>query len=89
MSTMRGPWRSATAPARGWMAPQVNWPMASAKLMVAMPNPVVSLSGATNRPCDWRMPIEIIMIPAAASAVIRMSGRFNARNMLLCLLCLT
>jgi len=52
ISTTRGPWRSAMAPASGWMAPQVNCPMASAKLMVAMPRPVVSLSGAMNNPCD-------------------------------------
>ncbi len=33
--------------ATGWMAPQLNWPMAIAKLMVAMPSPVALLCGLT------------------------------------------
>ena len=38
--TGRGPYLSAAAPASGWIAPQTNWPMARAKLMVAIPSPV-------------------------------------------------
>jgi hypothetical protein len=37
-----------------------------AKLIVTMPSPVAVLSGATNNPNDWRAPIVIISIAAAA-----------------------
>ncbi len=41
-------------------------PIASAKLMVAMPRPVAELSGEMNRPNDWRTPIVTIRKAAAA-----------------------
>jgi hypothetical protein len=68
-------------PATGWMAPQVNCPMASARLMLAMPMPVVASIGPMNRPSDWREPIVTIMMPAAANVTIRTSGRLRERNM--------
>src|SRR5216683_1032047 len=52
------------------MAPHMNWPTASARLMVVMPRPVDVLSGDTNRPRDWRAPIVTIRIAAAASVTI-------------------
>ena len=51
-NTFPGPYRSAIAPATGWIAPHMNCPTASAKLMVVMPRPVDVLSGETNRPSD-------------------------------------
>src|SRR6266446_4666656 len=66
-NTFPGPYRSATAPATGWIAPHMNCPTASAKLMVVMPRPVDVLSGETNRPSDWRAPIVTIRMAAADS----------------------
>jgi hypothetical protein len=43
----------------------MNWPTASAKLMVVIPSPVELLSGETNKPSDWRAPIVTIRMPAA------------------------
>ena len=40
-----------------------------AKLIVTMPSPVVVLSGATNNPSDWRAPMVIISIAAAAKVM--------------------
>jgi hypothetical protein len=55
--------------------------MASARLMLAMPMPVVASIGPMNRPSDWREPIVTIMMPAAANVTIRTSGRLRERNM--------
>ena len=80
-STGPAPWRSATAPATGWIAPQANCATAMARLMVAMPRPVALLSGLTKRPIDWRAPIVTSRMPAAARVVIRTSGERSERNM--------
>ena len=74
ISTGRGPQRSAAAPASGWMAPQVNCATAIAKLMLAMPSPVLVLMGLRNRPSDWRVPMVTIRMPAAASVTAIASG---------------
>ena len=68
--TFPEPYRSATAPATGWIAPHMNWPTASARLMVVMPRPVELLSGETNSPSDCRAPIVTIRIAAAAIVTI-------------------
>src|SRR5687767_3099092 len=51
----------------GCEAPQTNCPIAIAKLIVAMPRPVVVFSGETNSPIDCRAPIVIIRMAAATS----------------------
>ena len=81
ISTARGPQRSAAAPASGCTAPQVNCAIASAKLMVAMPKPVLVLIGPTNRPMDWRAPMVIIRMPAAASVMPSAPWAFRLLNM--------
>ncbi|EKE17925.1 MAG: hypothetical protein ACD_10C00207G0001 [uncultured bacterium] len=65
------------------MAPQVNCPTASARLMLAMPSPVVAPIGAMNSPSDWRAPMVTIRMPAAASVTSQISGRFRERSMLI------
>ena len=55
--TPAGPWRSATAPATGWIAPHTNCPTASARLIVVMPSAVELLSGEMNSPSDCRAPL--------------------------------
>src|ERR1700681_4631698 len=64
-NTFPGPYRSATAPATGWIAPHMNCPTASARLIVVMPRPVDVLSGEMKRPSDWRAPIVTIRMAAA------------------------
>ena len=66
ISTFAGPYRSATAPATGWMTPHISCPTASARLMVTMPSPVELLSGDTKSPSDCRAPIVTMRIAAAA-----------------------
>ena len=66
-NTPVGPWRSATAPATGWIAPHTNCPTASARLIVVMPSAVELLSGETNSPIDCRAPWVTIRTAAAAS----------------------
>ena len=66
-STRPGPRWSASAPNSGCTAPQTNWPMARAKLISAMPRPVLWPIGLISRPCDWRMPMVISSIAVAAS----------------------
>ena len=80
-STMRGPCRSAMAPATGWMGPQTNCPNASAKLMLAIPIPVLVLMGPTYSPMDWRVPMVTIKIPEAKRVVHKTVGSLNALNM--------
>jgi hypothetical protein len=63
------------------MAPQVNWPTASAKLIAATPSPVLVLIGETKRPSDWRAPIVTIMMPAAARVMNQRCGVLRVRNM--------
>src|SRR5450631_98532 len=48
------------------MSPHVNWPMASARLIIVMPRPVELLSGETKSPIDCRAPIVTMRIAAAA-----------------------
>ena len=67
-STCVGPCLSAMAPKTGCTAPQTNWPMASAKLMEAMPIPVLSWIGAMNRPVVWRTPMVSISMADAVSS---------------------
>ena len=49
--------KTAMAPAMGWMAPQENWPIAIARLMVAIPRPVVVFSEIWYGP-DWHATID-------------------------------
>ena len=67
-STPVEPRLSAIAPKTGCTAPQVNCPMASAKLIAAIPMPVLWWIGVTNRPVVCRAPMVIINMPAAASS---------------------
>ena len=69
------------APATGWTAPQTNWPNANAKLMLAIPIPVVVLIGPTYSPMDWRVPMVTIKIPEAKRVVHKTVGSLNALNM--------
>ena len=64
-----GPNLSATAPNTGCAAPHTNCPTASAKLIETMPSPVDVLIGEMKSPVDWRAPIVIIRIAAAASII--------------------
>src|SRR5256885_10719206 len=65
-TTGTGPWRSASAPNTGCTAPQTNCPIASARLILAMPRPVAVFSGERYRPIDCRTPKVTIRIAAAA-----------------------
>ncbi len=64
--TRAGPYLSAMAPKMGCEAPHMNWPMASAKLIVATPRPVAVFRGDRNRPVVRRAPMVIIRIALAA-----------------------
>ncbi len=63
-----GPNRSASAPNTGCARPQLNWPIAAARLIATIPRPVAAFSGAMNRPIVWRAPIVIIRIAEAISS---------------------
>src|SRR3546814_6189884 len=64
------------------MAPQAICPMARAKLMATIPMPVELSTGLINSPNDWRVPMVIIRIPAAARVTTSAPGCLNERNIM-------
>src|SRR5664279_17802 len=65
----------------GCTAPHMNCPTAIARLIDAMPSAVLVLSGARNRPSDWRAPMVTIRMPAAESVTAQSAGVLSERNM--------
>ena len=56
ISTGPGPWRSASAPASGWMAPQENWATAGAAKLIETTQAGTGVDRRMKRPSDWRAP---------------------------------
>ncbi|MCY1304917.1 hypothetical protein D9M70_546920 [compost metagenome] len=68
---------SASAPAKGWLAPHIRFCSASAKAKVSRFQPCACVIGRLNRPKPWRMPIESVTSrPPHTSTVVRESCRF-------------
>jgi hypothetical protein len=59
----------------------MNWPTAMARLIEAMPRPVLVLSGETKRPSDWRAPMVTMRMPAAERVTTHRAGWLRVRNM--------
>ncbi|AFV02233.1 hypothetical protein UNSWDHB_1802 [Dehalobacter sp. UNSWDHB] len=65
------PFLSAIAPNIGWANPQINCPIARAKLMLTILNPVDELIGKTKSPADCLAPIVIARIAAELNISIQ------------------
>ena len=73
--TTRQPKRSASAPINGWLSPQTRFWMASASVKSATEMPMLSVTGLTNRPKLWRIPMDSVSMMLAEVSTVKVWER--------------